>query len=118
MITELSGTTNETFFTYCDKCLIPALQAAPGHSWVCLMDNLRSHHFAPTKQLFDWAGYDLIFRPKYSPDLAYIEMVIHLVKSYLRRHHAHITTKNLPFWVEQALLAVTGFRGLMQHCGY
>ncbi|KXZ41197.1 hypothetical protein GPECTOR_659g783 [Gonium pectorale] len=118
MITDLAGTSKETFFTYVDAFLLPTLAASGYDDWVCLMDNLRAHKFEATQQLFRDADVELVFRPKYSPDMGFVETVIHLVKAYLRRHRAEITYDNLPYFVQQALQSVRGFRNLLRLTGY
>lgn len=74
----------ESFRTYVEKVLVPALK--PGD--IVIMDNLGSHKGKAVRQLIRSAGAKLIFLPKYSPDLNPIEQVFAKLKHLLRKRAA------------------------------
>jgi len=74
----------ESFRTYVEKVLVPALK--PGD--IVIMDNLGSHKGKAVRQLIRSAGAKLIFLPKYSPDLNQIEQVFAKLKHLLRKRAA------------------------------
>lgn len=71
----------ESFKTYVEKVLVPALK--PGE--IVLMDNLGSHKGKAVRKAIRAAGAKLIFLPKYSPDLNPIEQVFSKLKHLLRK---------------------------------
>jgi transposase len=71
----------ESFQTYVDKVLVPTLR--PGD--IVIMDNLGSHKGKAVRRLIRAAGANLIFLPKYSPDLNPIEQVFAKLKHLLRK---------------------------------
>jgi transposase len=71
----------ESFRTYVEKVLLPALR--PGD--IVIMDNLGSHKGKAVRQLIRLAGAKLIFLPKYSPDLNPIEQIFAKLKHLLRK---------------------------------
>lgn len=79
--TYLGGTTGERFTAYLKDKLIPTLK--PGD--VVVMDNLRSHHVADVKTIFDQAGIRFLYLPPYSPDLNPIEKMWSKLKAILRK---------------------------------
>ena len=72
----------ERFLAYVEQVLIPTLQ--PGD--IVVMDNLGSHKGKadPPRNPQGWAR-QLIFLPKYSPDLNPIEQVFSKLKTLLRK---------------------------------
>lgn len=71
----------ESFQTYVEKVLVPAL--APGK--IVLMDNLACDKRKAIRQALRSAGAKLIFLPKYSPDLNPIAQVFAKLKHLLRK---------------------------------
>ena len=71
----------ESFRTYVEKVLVPALR--PGD--IVIMDNLGSHKSKAVRQLIRAVGAKLFFLPKYSPDLNPIEQVFAKLKHLLRK---------------------------------
>jgi putative transposase len=78
----LDGPINgESFRTYIEKVLVPALK--PGE--LVVMDNLGSHKGKAIRQAIRSAGARLFFLPKYSPDLNPIEQIFAKLKHLLRK---------------------------------
>ena len=71
----------EAFQTYVEQVLVPTLR--PGD--IVIMDNLGSHKGKAVRRLIRAAGANLIFLPKYSPDLNPIEQVFAKLKHLLRK---------------------------------
>ena len=71
----------ESFRTYVEKVLLPALQQGD----IVIMDNLGSHKGKAVRALIRSAGAKLFFLPKYSPDLNPIEQVFAKLKHLLRK---------------------------------
>lgn len=74
----------ESFRTYIEKVLIPALR--PGD--IVVIDNLGSHKGKAVRQAIRSAGAKLFFLPKYSPDLNPIEQVFAKLKHLMRKEAA------------------------------
>jgi len=70
----------ETFLTYVEQCLAPALR--PGD--VVVMDNLASHKIKGVRETIESVGCDLWYLPPYSPDFNPIEKLWSKVKTWLR----------------------------------
>jgi transposase len=78
----LDGPVNgESFRTYVEKVLVPALQ--PGQ--IVCMDNLACHKAKAIRQAIRSGGARLFLLPKYSPDLNPIEQAIAKLKHMLRK---------------------------------
>src|SRR4029077_15035555 len=71
----------EIFLSYVEQCLAPALN----HGDIVVMDNLRAHKVAGVEQAIEAVGAELLYLPKYSPDLNPIEMSFSKLKAYLRK---------------------------------
>ena len=71
----------EIFLSYVEQCLAPALN----HGDIVVMDNLRAHKVAGVEAAIEAVGAELLYLPKYSPDLNPIEMSFSKLKAYLRK---------------------------------
>jgi transposase len=71
----------ESFRTYVEKVLVPALQ--PGQ--IVCMDNLACHKAKAIRQAIRSGGARLFPLPKYSPELNPIEQAIAKLKHMLRK---------------------------------
>jgi transposase len=71
----------EIFLSYVEQCLAPALN----HGYIVVMDNLRAHKVAGVEEAIEAVGAELLYLPKYSPDLNPIEMSFSKLKAYLRK---------------------------------
>jgi transposase len=71
----------ETFLTYVEHCLAPALKRGD----IVVMDNLRAHKVAGIREAIEAVGAELRYLPEYSPDLNPIEMSFSKLKAYLRK---------------------------------
>ena len=71
----------EIFLSYVEQCLAPALN----HGDIVVMDNLRAHKVAGVEEAIEAVGAELLYLPKYSPDLNPIEMSFSKLKAYLRK---------------------------------
>ena len=105
----------ETFLTYVQQCLVPALR--PGD--VVIMDNLASHKIKGVREAIESAGCDLWYLPPYSPDFNPIEKLWSKVKAWLRRVSA-TTFETLCEAIADALRAVTATEctNYFRSCGY
>ncbi|MFK4719140.1 transposase [Bradyrhizobium niftali] len=70
-----------SFRTYVEKVLLPTLQ--PGD--IVVLDNLGSHRSKVIRELIRSAGAELVFLPKYSPDLNPIEQVFAKLRHLVRK---------------------------------
>jgi len=81
----LDGPINgETFLLYVSEVLVPTLQPRD----VVVIDNLGSHRSLAVRTAIRKAGANVIFQPKYSPDLNPIEMFFSKFKHHLRKAQA------------------------------
>ena len=71
----------EIFLSYVEQCLAPALNRGD----IVVMDNLRAHKVAGVEEAIEAVGAELLYLPKYSPDLNPIEMSFSKLKAYLRK---------------------------------
>ncbi len=69
------------FLAYVEQVLCPTLK--PGD--IVVLDNLGSHRSDKIRQAIEAVGAELLFLPKYSPDLNPIENAFAKVKAGLRR---------------------------------
>lgn len=114
-MTTDSATDTDVFRTFVRRVLCPALRAGD----LVIMDNLRPHQSAPTRELIKAAGAEALFLPAYSPDLNPIEKRWSKVKNRLRRAEAR-TLPALRRAVGRALRQVTAqdAAGWFASCGY
>lgn len=75
------GFITEAFIGFIDKCLVPSLQ--PGS--VVILDNARIHQSSLIRKSLNDAGCELMFQPKYSPDLNPIEHCWSPLKAEIRK---------------------------------
>ena len=71
----------EIFLSYVEQCRAPALN----HCDIVVMDNLRAHKVAGVEEAIEAVGAELLYLPKYSPDLYPIEMSFSKLEAYLRK---------------------------------
>jgi transposase len=112
----LEGSANATAFeVYVEQVLAPTLQAGQ----IVIMDNLQAHKSARVRLAIETKGCQLLFLPRYSPDLSPIEEAFSKLKTALRRAGAR-TREALEEAIAQALLTITAqdAQGWFQHCGY
>ena len=69
----------EIFLSYVEQCLAPALN----HGDIVVMDNLRAHKVAGVEEAIEAVGAELLYLPKYSPDLNPIEMSFSKLKAFV-----------------------------------
>ena len=105
----------EVVRAYVEHVLCPNL--VPGD--IVVMDNLRAHKVAGTRERIEAQGARLIYLPPYSPDLSPMEPCWSKLKTLLRAPEAR-TREALEAAIQQVLVAVTlsGARGWFRHCGY
>ena len=86
-VTGVKGvTSNETFYSFIEECLLPQLLPVNGnnpHS-VVIMDNCSIHHIGEIVQMIGEVGAIVHFLPPYSPDFMSIEMAFSKVKISLK----------------------------------
>ena len=115
VMTVDGATDAAVFHAYVEHVLCPTL--VPGD--VVIMDNLRAHKVAGTRERIEACGARLIYLPPYSPDLSPIEPCWSKLKALLRTAQAR-TREALDAAIQQVLAAVTASdaRGWFRHCGY
>jgi transposase len=104
---------------YLDEVLVPELLRQKPDA-VLVMDNLRPHHATAVAETLARAHLDLLYLPRYSPDLSpMIEPGWSKVKTPLRAAAAR-TTEALDEELRPALDAITpqDAKGWFRHCGY
>ena len=97
------GTTNETFYSFVQFLLIPAL-AGTGRR-VITMDRLNSHF--GVKELLEEAGHIVIFRPLHSPTFGPVEWVFHYIELYLVHERHEVNEGTLKRYIENACDTIT-----------
>jgi transposase len=109
------GISTAGFEAYVERVLAPTLE--PGR--IVVMDNLRQHLGARTRELIEARGAELWLLPSYSPDLSPIEEAFSKVKALLRTAAAR-THEALAEAIWSAFRAITpsDARGYFTHCGY
>jgi transposase len=109
------GISTAGFEAYVEHLLAPTLR--PGQ--IVVLDNLRQHQGARTRDLIEARGAALWFLPSYSPDLNPIEEAFSKLKALLRTAAAR-THEALAEAIWAALRAITpaNARGYFIHCGY
>ena len=112
------ATDTAVFLAYLDRVLIPALVGTKPGAMV-VMDNLSPHKAPAVRQRLEAAGFELIYLPRYAPELNPIEPMWAKVKEVLRAAAAR-TVAALEAALATALARVTAAdaRGWFQHCGY
>lgn len=63
-------------------------------------------------------GHEVVYRPKYSPDMGFVELGIAHVKGYMRTHRHTINEETLDDHIDSAILALPPLKAHMRHCGY
>jgi transposase len=115
-VMTINGATDaEVFRAYVEHVLCPTL--VPGD--IVVMDNLRAHKVAGIQEHIEAHGAQLIYLPRYSPDLSPIEPCWSKLKTLLRAARAR-TREALDAAIEHVLAAVSpsDARDWFQHCGY
>ncbi len=109
------GISTAGFEAYVEHLLAPTLR--PGQ--IVVLDNLRQHQGARTRELIEARGARLWFLPSYSPDLNPIEEAFAKLKARLRTAAAR-THEALAAAIWAGLRAITSAdaQGFFTHCGY
>ena len=113
-----AATDTAVFLAFLDHVLIPELvRAKPGA--VVILDHLSPHKAPAVRERLEAAGFELIYLPRYSPDLNPIEPLWAKVKAALRAAAAR-TVGALETALADALDRVTpdDARGFFHGCGY
>jgi transposase len=113
-----AATSTPVFLAFLEQVLVPALvERKPGAT--VIMDNLRAHHAPAVEPLLKAAGLQLLYLPRYSPDLSPIEPGWSKLKNALRTTKAR-TRDALETALLPALDSITpaNARGWFNHCGY
>jgi transposase len=112
------ATDTAVFLAFLDQVVIPELvRAKPGA--VVILDNLSPHKAPAVRARLEAAGFELIYLPRYAPDLNPIEAMWAKVKAALRAAAARTVAA-----LETALAAALGrvtpadARGFCRGCGY
>jgi transposase len=115
----IPGTINrERYLDFLQNALFPRLGASPRY---LLMDNASSHHGSAILEACEAHGHVVLYRPAYSPHLAWIELQNSILKSELRRRYASLTHENIVDQIERILLeCITAekVRAAAVHCHY
>lgn len=113
-----AATDTAVFRAYLDHVLIPELRRTKPDA-VVVMDNLSAHKAAAVRERLEAAGLELLYLPRYSPDLSPIEPLWAKLKAALRRAAAR-TVAALEAALGAALAGVTpdDARGFFRGCGY
>ena len=78
----IDGAVNgDLFVAYVEQVLVPTLRSGD----VVVLDNLSSHKRAGVRAAIEAAGWRLLYRPPYSPDLNPIERAFAKLKALLRK---------------------------------
>ena len=109
------GMSGVAFLTFQREVLVPALK--PGQ--VVVMDNLTSHKTKAVRAAFAAARVEVLYLPRYAPELNPIELCWSKVKARLRAVSAR-TREHLRAAVEEALGMVSAAEAgrWIRHCGY
>jgi transposase len=109
------GISTAGFEAYVEHILAPTLR--PGQ--IVVMDNLRQHLGARTRELIEARGAELWLLPAYSPDLNPIEEAFSKLKALLRaaaaRAHEALAEA---IWAARAAITPADARGYFAHAGY
>ena len=117
-MTIAAATDTVVFLAFLDHVLIPALRASKPDA-VVIMDNLGAHKAPAVRERLEAAGLELLYLPRYSPDLSPIEPMWAKIKALLRALAAR-TLDALEVALANALNTITlqDVRGWFKHCGY
>jgi transposase len=113
-----AATDTAVFLAYLDHVLLPELRRTkPGA--VVVMDNLSPHRAPAVRRRLEAAGFELLYLPRYSPDLSPIEPLWSKLKALLRAAAAR-TVAALEAALGAALAGITAddARGFFRGCGY
>jgi transposase len=104
-----------SFIAFVREVLVPVLRAGQ----VVVLDNLKPHRVVEVRQMIEAAGCQLLFLPRYSPELNPIEECWSKLKALLRALGAR-TLEALEAALAMVIEQVTASdaRGWFRHCGY
>lgn len=108
----------ERYLHFLQEALFPRLGNVRRY---LLMDNASSHHGQAVLDACEALGHVVLYRPAYSPHLAWIEQQNSLLKGALRRCYASLTHENIAREIERAILeSITPekVRAAAAHCHY
>jgi transposase len=113
-----AATDTAVLLAYLDHVLIPELRRTRPDA-VVVMDNLSPHRAPAVRRRLEAAGFELIYLPRYSPDLNPIEPMWAKLKEVLRAVAAR-TAAALEAALAAALARITpdDARGFFRGCGY
>lgn len=113
-----AATDTAVFLAFLDHVLIPALRTSKPDA-VVVMDSLSAHKARAVRERLEAAGLELLYLPRYSPDLSPIEPMWSKLKTRLRAAAAR-TLDALDVALANALNTITpqDARGWFKHCGY
>ena len=113
-----AATDTPVFLAFLDHVLVPALRATKPDA-VVVMDNLSPHRAPAVRQRLEAAGLELLYLPRYSPDLSPIEPMWAQLKAALRAAAAR-TVAALEAALGEALARITAddAHGFFRGCGY
>ena len=116
----LQGTVNrDRFLLFLYFVLFPQLGSSIPR--FLLMDNASPHHGPPIEETCEERGHLVLYRPAYSPHLAWIEQQNSVLKSALRRRYAALTQENIVAEIERAIrecITVEKVRAAAAHSHY
>lgn len=108
----------ERYLWFLQFVLFPHLGTVPRF---LLMDNASSHHGQVVYDACEERGHVILYRPAYSPHLAWIEQQFSILKGELRRRHASLTDENIVSEIESTIrdcITVEKVRAAAAHCHY
>ena len=113
-----AATDRAVFLAFLDRVLIPALRRVRPDA-VVIMDNLSPHKAPAVREHLAAAGLELLYLPRYSPDLSPIEPMWSKLKTLLRAAAAR-TIAALELALSEALDRITpaDAHGFFRSCGY
>lgn len=113
-----AATSTPVFLAFLEQVLVPTLvERKPGAT--VIMDTLRAHHAPAVEPMLKAAGLQLLYLPRYSPDLSPIEPGWAKLKEQLRAKAAR-DLPSLEAELGPAFAAITpqDAHGWFRHCGY
>jgi transposase len=115
MLSVRGSVDREVFLLYVREVLAPHLRGGD----VVVLDNLSVHKSAEVRRLIEARGARLLYLPRYSPDLAPIELCWSKLKTALRTVAAR-SYEALDAALTAVLHTITGrdARNWFRHCGY